>query len=177
MPLNIYVGKLKNIKSGTDTFALEDKINSEAYGYQELSLPAVVVFKGTVEKADGLLIVKGCAYGKAELLCGRCLTTFLWDFAVDVLESFSNVSKVVEAEFEDNINLFCGEEIDITPYILRQIFLELPMKAVCREDCKGLCPYCGTNLNIGKCNCSGDNIDPRFEKLKTLLNSIEKGVE
>ena len=177
MPLNIYVGKLKNIKSGKELVALEQDIDSEAYNYQELCLPAGVIFKGTVEKANGLLIVQGQATGKAELLCSRCLNTFLWDFDVDVFESFSNLPDVVEADIEENINLFCGDEIDIAPYILRQIFLELPMKAVCKEDCKGLCPYCGTNLNIKQCNCMAEDIDPRLEKLKTLLNSIEKGVE
>ena len=49
--------------------------------------------------------------------------------------------------------------------------IELPFRLLCREDCKGLCPVCGANLNEMTCNCNTKQIDPRLEKLKMLLDS------
>ena len=49
-------------------------------------------------------------------------------------------------------------------------YLHTPMKIVCSEKCKGLCTHCGSNLNITQCNCSENEIDPRFESLKSLFS-------
>ncbi|MBQ3561654.1 MAG: DUF177 domain-containing protein, partial [Oscillospiraceae bacterium] len=49
--------------------------------------------------------------------------------------------------------------------------LEVPFQLLCREDCKGLCPVCGSDLNEKTCNCNQKQIDPRLEKLKMLLDS------
>jgi len=61
-----------------------------------------------------------------------------------------------------------GEEIDLTPLIQDQILLALPPKAVCREDCRGLCQRCGQNLNRGTCQCADQKMDPRLEPLKNF---------
>ncbi|MGB9809870.1 MAG: YceD family protein, partial [Caldanaerobacter sp.] len=52
---------------------------------------------------------------------------------------------------------------------LHFVILSLPMKFLCKEDCKGLCPICGTNLNYGSCSCKREDIDPRLEVLSKLL--------
>jgi len=54
--------------------------------------------------------------------------------------------------------------------IIKQlIYLSLPMKSLCNDDCKGICPYCGVNLNNEICQCERNLTDPRFDKLKDLL--------
>jgi uncharacterized protein len=64
--------------------------------------------------------------------------------------------------------LFDGKTIDLDPLVREQVLLALPMHAVCREDCKGLCGMCGQNLNEGECRCAADQVDPRFAQLKDL---------
>ena len=91
-------------------------------------------------------------------------------------EQYSNKEEFVTADEENEVHFFQGDEIDITEAVLKQIFLNLPMKFVCREDCQGFCPHCGINLNTGKCSCADDQIDPRWEKLKILLDSNKKEV-
>lgn len=59
--------------------------------------------------------------------------------------------------------------IDLEEPIKQIVYLSMPMKALCKGDCKGICPMCGINLNTGKCECNDFVIDPRLEKLKTLL--------
>ncbi len=62
-----------------------------------------------------------------------------------------------------------GEELDITEDIRDMVILSLPMKPLCSDTCKGLCPKCGTNLNEEKCNCVLEEIDPRLEKLREFV--------
>ncbi len=64
--------------------------------------------------------------------------------------------------------VFDGKTIDLDPIIREQLLLALPMNAVCREDCKGLCSQCGTNLNEAKCACEQKPGDPRMAPLKNI---------
>ena len=59
---------------------------------------------------------------------------------------------------------------NLDPLVTEDIFLSLPTKILCSEDCKGLCPKCGVNLNLGKCSCKKE-IDPRLAALKELLDN------
>ena len=64
--------------------------------------------------------------------------------------------------------LFDGKTIDLDPLVREQVLLALPMHAVCREDCKGLCGTCGQNLNEGQCGCATTQVDPRLAALKNI---------
>ena len=64
--------------------------------------------------------------------------------------------------------VFDGKVIDLEPIVREQLLLALPMNAVCREDCKGLCGQCGQNLNEKQCDCQEQRVDPRFAALKGL---------
>jgi uncharacterized protein len=64
--------------------------------------------------------------------------------------------------------LFDGKTIDLDPLVREQVLLALPMHAVCRDDCKGLCGQCGKNLNEGQCGCVGTQVDPRLAVLKNI---------
>jgi DUF177 domain-containing protein len=65
-------------------------------------------------------------------------------------------------------SLYEGEEIDLAPLITEQLILALPSRALCREDCQGLCPRCGANLNLHRCGCESKGLDPRLAVLRTL---------
>ncbi len=69
---------------------------------------------------------------------------------------------------EADEELFDGKTIDLDPIVREQVLLALPMDLVCREDCKGLCPSCGQNLNLEKCACEPKGIDPRLAALKNI---------
>ena len=61
-----------------------------------------------------------------------------------------------------------GRVIDVMPQIQESIYTLIPTKILCREDCKGLCPECGADLNEGSCSCKRENIDPRLEALRNF---------
>lgn len=65
-------------------------------------------------------------------------------------------------------SFYDGDQIDLAPLVAEQIILALPSRALCREDCQGLCPYCGINLNLHKCDCEPPARDPRLAVLRTL---------
>ena len=84
--------------------------------------------------------------------CGRCLDIF---------------ERPVKMEFQQVVTPE-GTEVDISNEIRETVFLDLPVSAVCREACKGICPNCGTNLNKSTCACATDRSDSRWEALKQL---------
>lgn len=102
------------------------------------------------------------------LNCDLCLEPFSFELLCDIEEIFvkSNDEESEAWFFSDNI-------IDIEPAIVSNILLNMPMKVVCSNECKGLCPSCGHNLNDGDCGCNITYINPKFEMLRTLFNDKE----
>jgi uncharacterized protein len=109
-----------------------------------------------------------------ELPCSRCLEPFLSpvDAAFDLVyhPQAANVGEgELEVEDEDLSTAFYeNQQIDLGQLMREQFYLALPMKPLCADDCRGLCPVCGTNLNRGACQCTTGWEDPRLAALKTL---------
>ena len=74
------------------------------------------------------------------------------------------------ANREEEYVVVPDERLDLDELLREDILLDLPTKYLCRDDCKGLCPKCGKDLNEGECDCDRREIDPRLEILKSLLN-------
>lgn len=72
---------------------------------------------------------------------------------------------------EDDVafSFYQGEQIDLSAIICEMLVLDIPLRYLCTESCKGLCPQCGQNLNTGTCACSKTPVDPRLAVLKQLL--------
>ena len=107
-----------------------------------------------------------------ELPCSRCLDPFLWpiDASFDLVyhpQSVNAGEGELEVEEEDLSSAFYeDDQIDLGQLMREQFYLALPMKPLCGEECRGLCPMCGTNLNRGSCECNRDWADPRLAVLK-----------
>jgi uncharacterized protein len=109
-----------------------------------------------------------------ELPCSRCLEPFALpvDASFDLRYQPHTENKgegESEVEEDDLTTAFYeNDEIDLGQLMREQFYLALPMKPLCRDDCKGLCPVCGTNLNAGACSCDRVWEDPRLAALKEL---------
>ena len=101
--------------------------------------------------------------------CARCLEEFenkiTANFNAIIVDKLND-----DYEAEDIEILIKDSCIDLEEPIKQVVYLSMPMKALCKTDCKGICPKCGINLNTDKCECNDFVIDPRLEKLKTLLS-------
>ncbi len=67
------------------------------------------------------------------------------------------------------MTFYRDEHIDLNDLLREQFYLALPMKPLCKNDCRGICPQCGANRNLTKCDCNPHIEDPRMAGLKTLL--------
>jgi uncharacterized protein len=115
------------------------------------------------------VLVTGRVEGTTTVSCGRCLEERNRSLAVDVCELF--VSPGGDAD-EDAYRLV-GLAMDLRPLLTDAVALALPLRPLCREDCKGLCADCGRNLNRGSCDCARDGIDPRWAPLAALREQLE----
>ena len=142
----------------------------------EGALSVALALRGNAERVR----ITGSVRGGLTLQCGRCLERF--GFAVDeavdaVLIRETPVETTEEVEVpgrEMDVEFFDGVEIDIDRLVAEQVFLALPVAAVCAEECRGLCPRCGANLNTGECRCGKEEGDSPFSALSGLKDRLPK---
>jgi uncharacterized protein len=126
-----------------------------------------------ITKASGTVFIKGNLSATIKIACSRCLEDVMLpvcsDFAYTMVPKTPETGEEVELEAEElEISSYEGDFIDLAPIIYEQIILQIPIKPLCSEDCKGLCPRCGTNLNVASCNCNLEVIDERLAVLKNF---------
>lgn len=118
--------------------------------------------------------IKGKLATSLEVACARCLDPVLHqvDRSFDLLyrpigiDSGHAELSVTDAEAE--IGYYEGPGVLLEDTLREQVLLALPLKSICREDCKGLCPHCGRNLNEVQCSCVDELEDPRWSALKEI---------
>jgi len=134
-----------------------------------------------VERADDRSVhVRGQYQSTVELECGRCLEPFpmpveqeLDLFYLPAPDQPEEGDQEEEVELSDHdlvVAYYDDDALDLGEMVREQILLALPMKRVCREDCKGICHNCGANRNSGECRCPAEeDVDPRLGALRDLL--------
>ena len=124
--------------------------------------------------------LNGRVAGDIELTCSRCLDPFTLpvttDFDLRYVPHTENLGEGEREVEEDDLAtaFYADEQIDLEQLIMEQLHLAMPMKPLCSDTCKGLCPQCGTNLNTGSCGCDPKWEDPRLAPLKALARAERK---
>lgn len=135
-----------------------------------------------VEVVDGTTVhVRGRLAGPLEVECGRCLERYGLPVAQELdLFYLPRTAERPAQEEEEEVELsdrdvvvayYEGDRLDLGEVVREQLFLALPLRRLCREDCQGLCPTCGANRNAGRCGCPEpeEPADPRLEPLRSFL--------
>jgi uncharacterized protein len=127
-----------------------------------------------ITKTSGTVFIKGYFSALINICCSRCLEntklTIGSDFAYTLIPAKAEASKDFELKPEElEISYYSGDFIDLTPVICEQIILQIPIKVLCSEECKGLCQHCGANLNNSSCNCGANIVDSRMVVLKNFI--------
>jgi len=135
----------------------EDENNKEISRNSEIETKVPVQVKIDIFRSDAKITVKGEVRAVIKFSCDRCLEEFYKTLYIPFYREVKE-SELVEGCWDDS------EEIR------QSIILSLPMKNLCKEDCLGLCPHCGTNLNVAKCSCKNNEVDERWGKLKKLVS-------
>lgn len=160
--------KVSNLSNGKYDYDFDGKASD-----LEIFEPYIGNYKTNVvlSKFDNQIILDAETGITANLICDRCAN----EFHSVIKSNFRNVYlfsvniKDAEGEKEDVVFIHPDmDKIDLDADVRDFAILAVPMKKLCSEDCKGLCPKCGKNLNDGPCNCNEENLDPRWEPIQKL---------
>jgi len=175
--LSVQIKKIKNFAGAQIQVDISAQIDAAHYGYKDFSFAAPVAFSGTAQKLPEGINIIGVATSNLLAPCCLCGEICKLPVFVEIDALYSELGEKPDINGERDVNSFTGDMIDLAPEILGQMFLQLPMRLLCKEDCRGLCPVCGANLNYQECSCQEAEIDPRLEKLKEFLfDGSKKGV-
>lgn len=98
--------------------------------------------------------------------CDRCLKPFEVAFQGTLRAIARRASPDHELAGQDGVIFHDGHTLDLTVEVREAVLVDIPIQQLCKDDCRGLCPSCGIDLNTGQCDCSSDTIDPRWEALR-----------
>ena len=141
------------------------------FGIQQLE-PLVVRGKAVLLETE--IHISGSLKTTVETDCDRCLEVTRRPVAVDFdlyyvpIQTIARSEEVEISKDELDIGFYHGHGMMLEDAVKEQVLLALPMKIICRPDCKGLCPECGQNWNLGKCSCRRPVDDLRWAPLEKL---------
>jgi uncharacterized protein len=134
---------------------------------------------GKHEKIDDIRL-NGELSTSLEVLCARCLEAIVlpvsrsFDLLYRPQGSDAGKEELSVTVTEAEIGYYKGNGIELEDALREQVLLAVPLKSICRDDCRGLCPHCGKNLNTEPCSCESSAQDPRWEALKDLRRKLEQ---
>lgn len=133
----------------------------------EFSGPPRIEFTARSTTAGGVQ-VDGRVEATIRLSCRRCLVEQAVSFSVPL--SFIMEPGVEPGAEDDGVFPLhaAGDAVSLAPIVREELLLAVPEFHLCRADCRGLCPQCGTDLNVAACECRTTETDPRWEALRKL---------
>lgn len=152
-----------------------DEIKLDMPGY---SLTKPLEFDGNTVKAAEDFYVEGVLSGVVRSECGRCLNIFSMPINLNFHTIYAVRREEADLEDEDaepdsDLSYYDGDTIDLLPDLKDLLLLNLPIRPICKPECKGLCPQCGVDLNAESCKCQLNGDASPFAKLKGLKAKLE----
>ena len=167
--MNINISAVSGRREARFPCSFNEELKDGANCHEGAVFVTPVSLEGEVIKDGDIYYIEGSGRVELDMPCDRCLMPVRVSVDFKLNEKFSS-----NASYDEEIETFSGDSIDLTSTVFRNILASMPMKVVCSNDCKGLCPVCGQNLNIKDCGCDTTYIDPRFESLRSLLKFDEE---
>lgn len=153
-----HIGKSLDVNYNEDLYYIE--LNNNKLKVNE---PIKVI--GNIENGEEGIKINLHVTGSIIAICDRCLDEFAYNIDIPVVEILSNNDDEYSTEIKD-------EKLDLTKVVKENIVLSFPMKFICSQSCKGLCPICGKNLNHETCDCHQKGTDSRLSILSELLRKM-----
>jgi len=164
---------LKELKNGINHLSFKAEGEELDLKPEEINFSSEVRMKFSVLKVGHSLNCQGDIKARLKLACARCLTEFIHPVAsrIEFILEIDDEKIGIDAQ-DDDFEFISKETVsyDLNPRVREAMILTLPLKPLCKEDCKGLCQNCGINLNEKSCNCMRETVDPRWSRLKELLS-------
>lgn len=148
---------------------IDEKVSVSPRPDDTFDICSPVEFEGSIQNVGGTIELCGDASARLRLTCDRCGEEYDSTLCFSVNESFTKADEFSDVDDNPDILRLTGTTLDLDEIIYTNLFLNLPSKQLCSDNCKGLCPICGTNLNKSDCGCKSETTDPRFDILDSLL--------
>ncbi len=135
--------------------------------YSDVEFTEPIVVTGNVKNMAGYMVLSADVVVTYRTYCARCVEPVCSQLEISFEKDIASSSDV--SEENDDYILIEDKKLDLLIPVEEEIMLEMPSRTLCKDDCLGLCPKCGKNLNEGECSCEKKEVDPRLAILKTLL--------
>ena len=136
----------------------------------EYRFPEPIKVRGSVSDNGKSLVLRADAEGVMITNCARCMKEITVPVSFYIDENLAREDSGID---DADVILFRDTEIEIDDIVYNNFLMNVEGKYLCKEDCKGLCPECGKDLNEGECDCSKENIDPRWSALLDIMKDNE----
>lgn len=124
---------------------------------------------------DRQLTMTGHTTLQLEIPCDRCLSPVLYPFVIEIEKQLDlNASSQDRVDALDEQPFIDGYSIDVDLLVYGELLVNLPMKVLCSEHCRGICNRCGANLNIEQCQCEDSELDPRMASIRDIFNKFKE---
>lgn len=166
--------ELDKLISKESDFAFKYEPDELDLSDDEVRLVGPLELNGKLRRSDSQLKLEGSLRAQTEVVCDRCLKAVIvkidTEFAVEYISSdFYDAAETLELHEDDlALSIYEGNKIDVDDLAREQLYLALPTRILCDDNCLGLCPVCSANKNDVKCSCETEEIDPRWTALKDL---------
>ncbi|HWR22154.1 MAG TPA: DUF177 domain-containing protein [Feifaniaceae bacterium] len=150
-----------------------ETVPPQQFGGNTLTFPEPVEISFTYLFDGESIALNGSMAAKLSSRCARCDEPFIQTLTIPLRERFV---KGPPGEDEESYT-FAGEALNIAPMVMDNLFLNVPISGVCSEDCKGLCPVCGCNLNTAQCACIREPEEENPSPLAALGSLFDDGKE
>ena len=141
-----------------------------------VSFPSPMKVKGDITNTAGYMRMTLTMSVDYQATCARCLAPVSGEFTLDLEKTVAprNLLGDLDEDRLDDYAIIEDGFLDMDEPLKEQLEMEFPLRFLCKEDCKGLCPKCGKNLNEGECGCSLKEIDPRLAPLQKILDAMKE---
>lgn len=166
--IEINIGQFKKNAGEIVTIAREAEMAPVGFGEEQIVFQNPVQLNLTLTNTKGTISLEGKAKATLMLVCDKCLDTFYMPLETELSEIYYHEGQIQGEPDEDWIP-YKGDVLDIGPEVEKAFLISLPMRVICGENCKGLCPVCGNHKLRQPCQCEEETGDPRLTILKDLL--------
>ncbi len=157
---------LKKLFDGTVP-SVEFSLSNDECDFFDEALCCSYTAKGEVTNHSGVIVLEGEIKPELKVACARCGKEFVYS---EPIELYAKITDKLANEDDEEFVLLQDFALDVEELVRSALILEMPSRFLCQEDCKGLCPKCGCDLNEGSCNCDLNDRDPRWDVLKDYFS-------
>lgn len=169
--------RIKDLSQGIHRQSLQEPASSLGFEEEKFQFLEPITAHFILQKLGDQIICRALVSTLMQAECSRCLEPVEVGISEEMtmLLTFSGMPAPGAADQEIKVISSGAKEVDVSEEIRQTILLAIPGKPLCKTDCRGLCPHCGTNLNLSACHCQARVEDPRLSGLVRLLSNKSKG--